>query len=361
MAHRIEMDSAVQAYLLTESNVPREIKLGGEVYHGGKPAGHGHKSVVWKAFNEAGRPRAIKLAIYEDFLARSADEEHVYASCLENDQGWFAPIERAGNKLLRVGETDHRFVFFVQEWIEGDSLEDFLLRCRDDVNAGFLLWYATTIMRPLRALAAADLVHDDLHAGNVMLCGPAASDFDGGLRLKIVDMGSLKPLDQAKKDRHDLDNVADHLVAIHNIIIEDARATRRDRRFLGEQRRILEQITDPDSERALRDPRRIHDAVLEADSRSRYRSAEGGRAINSPFEFMSSENIADEGTFLELFVEAPRLGEVGTRAPCLLTGPRGCGKSTLFRWLSLKTQLARPEPDFGRLELAGFYIRSEER
>lgn len=358
MPERIEMNEDVKASLLDPDRLPPEIKLGGQRYWPERPAGSGHKSVVWQVRNEDGRNRALKFATYDDFLSRSAEEEKAYAARLEADQVWFARIESSGKTELDASIAGMKFecIYFVQEWVDGKPLDEFFSDNRDDVTAGFLLWYGTTIMRPLAALASAALVHDDLHAGNVMLSEPVPSDFHGGHRLKLVDMGSLKPIEKAKKDKHDLDHVVDQMARIYNIIVEDGRANRRDRRFLGEARELLAQISDPDPGRAQRDPRAIYTALSEADSRSAYRSRQGGRRINAPFEFLSSEHISDETTFIELFAETPWMPKVAGRDPCLLTGPRGCGKSTLFRWLSLKTQLARPAPDLDQFEIAGFYI-----
>jgi Protein tyrosine and serine/threonine kinase len=357
MNARVEMSRSDREHLMNPANLPSQIVLDGHRYWPDRPAGFGFKSVVWKVKNEVGRPRAVKFAVYEDFLARSFDEERSYAARLEDHQRWFARIDASGRTSLQVaGDAALDCVFFVQEWVEGESLADFLRQHRDEVNAKFLSWYGAAIAHPLAALAAENLTHDDLHAGNVMLAEPSRSDFDDAWRLKVVDLGSLKPLEDAVKPQQDLDHVAEHLVSIFNVVVEDGGATRRDRRFLNEAQRLIEQMVEPDPDRALREPRRISQAFQEAESRSAYVAREGGHRINSPFEFISSEQIADDSTFLDLFAEAPWLSQVAGRDPCLLTGPRGCGKSTLFRWLSLKTQLAQPKPALERFQIAGFYI-----
>jgi len=353
----IEIPNAVKKQLLDPSSIPREIKLAGRAYYPQTAAGDGYKAVVWKVLDEFGRARALKLATYQDYIDRSWVGELEHAAPLER-YPVFARIDHGGRTTLTLQDGGvFDAVYFLEEWVEGVTLRKFIADRSGEVDAAFLLSYAEHMTRALGALNAHGLEHDDLHDGNVMLADPAPGD-DGNMQVRIIDMGSLKPRDRVSKKIHDLDRFADHLIAIHNVIIRGRRASHEERRFLSEVYEVpLKRMADPDATVALRDPKLIREALQNARSRVRdIGEPKVDRPLTSPFEFISSEHISDDRTFVKLFAEAPWLSKIASRDSCLVTGPRGCGKSTLFRWLSLRTQLSREEPELERFPIAGFYL-----
>jgi energy-coupling factor transporter ATP-binding protein EcfA2 len=353
---RIAIPDDVRQALIDPSTRPSAVCLNGRTYTPAETIGSGFKAVVWRAVDDRSRDRALKLALYDDYRDRSYQSELSRAARLEV-YPVFARLEDAGRTQIPLGGgSTFDCVMFVEEYVPGLSLRQFLRQRPRDVTAAFLLAYIAAICEALSALRAHRLEHDDLHDANVVISPPPPGSLDAEFNLKIIDLGSLKPTDAATKPLRDFDRVVLHLVAIHERIVQRRVGSRRDRRFLQECVELLRRMIDPDRDVALRDPAEVRTAFERADSRAAARLGLGGQTMTSPFEFISAENISDDHVFIDLFAETPWLSRVAGRDAYLITGPRGCGKSTLLRWLALKTQLMRPAPDLDAYGIAGFLI-----
>jgi hypothetical protein len=358
MADRIKLTEEQQRHLLGQEFLPSSIRVNGKLYTPEAPVAAGFKGAVWRIRDEFGRLRALKLCIYDDYQDRSYLQELSRASALELYRE-FAHFVDAGLVELSLGSLPtQKFVCFVEEWIDGLTLESFVDEQKDLVTASFLLAYVRGICSALSVLQKLRLRHDDLHAGNVMLARPA----DGGLSpewsIKVIDTGSMKPADSPiKKPKDDHRHFIDHLVLLWNTVHALRLLTARDRRFLTEVSRLLQSMLDDDPSIALREPAQIVKHFDLAYTRANSSRPEQGGAPTSPFEFISAEHIADDRLLVSLFARScPFLEKVDGPDPCLVTGPRGCGKSTIFRWLSLKAHLHKPTTEIDPSRIAGFYV-----
>ena len=360
MPGRIQLSKEQRRCLLEPNYLPHSVSIKSRTYTPERAIKAGFKGAIWSVKDDFGRRRALKLCIYEDYRNRSYLQEMARASALDQYQE-FALFVDTGLIELKLGPLPkQRFVCFVEEWIDGLTLEDFINKQKDVVTAAFLVAYVKGMCRGLNALNKVGLRHDDLHAGNVMLAQPMPGDLPAEWKIKIVDTGSMKPATSAvTKPKDDHRNFVDHLVLLWNAVHACKITAIRDRRFLTEALRLLKSMLDDDPSIALRDPVQIiqqFDLAYTRSGPSRL-TEEKYLEPKDPFEFISAEHIADDRLLVSMFARScPFLEKVDGPDPCLVTGPRGCGKSTIFRWLSLKAHLHQPVSVIDSFQIAGFYI-----
>lgn len=327
---------------------------------------HGYKGFVLKVRDpDTALEYAAKFCVAADYVERTEREEAQLASKLQRAEGLFVLPTSLGRVARFAGmplSQDTHFVCFLTTWVEGQTLEQFLTDSKDLLTPEFVCTVANEILRGVHFLAAQGLKHDDLHAGNVMI-----SEVDPDLalteaerrrqRVSIIDMGSLKPLQQTtRKSMDDELSVIGILVEMYNALWAQRRIAAAHQRFLEGFRQLIINLADDDPTRFYPGIQFLAAEIAEL-QRSLNTPAEAGRRSFHPFEAISAEHLADDTTLLELFVSSlPWMATLQENKPIVFTGPRGCGKSMLFRFLAARTHIGVVRPASEVPKSFGVYI-----
>ncbi len=353
----ISMSDEEKSILKKESLTYEPIIVLNKTYYLKEYRAEGLKSVVWKGVDDFnGIPVAIKFSIRRDYYDQVYLAEVKKAAKL-NQYSQFAKYLGAEEKVIENIEC----VVFIEEWIEGTTLKNF-----KEITASFIESYIKQFCIILNILKINNLRHDDLNLGNVVIAPPLPGDYRNEYSIKIIDMGSLKdydnPLKKSKLGFDDLKRFCIHLIELSNRLLFENNIrrpiSRKEKLYRSVIKKILPQILEDDYNISLHDPEKIQEVFLNEFAMSLKNREENISSIDTPFDYISADHIGSDVLLNELFATScPWLSEVKNNTPVLLTGPRGCGKSMIFRWLSFKSILARKDFDsINSASIIGFYL-----
>jgi len=350
-----KIDEKIKAFLKEGSCIEDSIVIKGKKYFKQSYAGSGYKGVVWKFIDEYGSEVAIKFAITEEYETRSFLNEATLASKLKFYPRFAQFLDAERKKIKMPDNSEVEFICFIEEWVDGCTLEEYISRKK--VTAIFLIGYIDMMCDALNILKYQELIHDDLHPGNVKIAPPkkgSLTKWDS--EIKIIDTGSLKR-PPTKKEKDDHLWFVHHIIQIRNAINRRKSLSLAEKKFIQKIIPLLQKMIEEDPSIALIDPEIIARQFNSAWKESKIPSDSQNSKLQYPFYFISAETIQSDKLLVDLFAEScPWKNDVCSPDPLVLTGPRGCGKSTIFRRLSLKGMLYKGVDEVNNSPIAGFYL-----
>ncbi len=324
----------------------------------------GRKGFVLRVQDEAtGDEYAAKLCIPEDYADKPPVTEVGFGRALSDIQGLvllpklLGAVDRFESEP-RYGEK-MRWVCFISDWLKGDTLRELIDNSPDEITPALFAQVAEDLITAILVMESKGYKHDDLNLGNLMIqeanaALAAINPLRAIRRLRIIDLGSMKPFDRATaKADDDWSLTAKCLAELHNVMHRNRALASQYPSFLKSVRAFIQDLADEPS-RKFPDP---SDYVRRIDQARQLITIEprAGRVFH-PLEAISAEHLADDQILLKLFVKhLPWLSLVQAPNPCVLIGPRGCGKSMVFRYMATKTHITSKESSAEFLNESGIF------
>jgi serine/threonine protein kinase len=301
---------------------------------------------------------AAKFCIPAEYADGSLETELAYAKELGNQPMFVLPRAVGDVQAFESQPDRERWVCILSDWLPGKTLGEVVSEAPAAVTPALIAVVASVMVQALLVLESKGLKHDDLHLGNIMLVPNPMAQIDADEpdhHLKIIDLGSVKRKNTlTSKLDDDWSSFAKCLAELFNCIQRNRAVASRYPRFLRGLSEYIHDLADEDAGRYFPAPQDYIRRVK--DIRDSISDLPTGRQRFTPFEAISAEHLANDQVLLDLFVShLPWIDMVQKPEPQVLSGPRGCGKSMVFRYLAARTHFVKPADAWAAIERLGFF------
>lgn len=251
------------------------------------------------------------------------------------------------------------------EYVNGKNLEQYIEKNSNNIAVTLCEKFLEVMLWLIDEMENHNSQHGDLHLRNIMI--EDKKDILGRPNpiLKITDFGVATATSGARL-KNDYEQTARILrQLLDNVNYQSASARDRfaynilNKDFLA--RYLIED--DTTREPLARNARGLYEKVDSIDNEFRKFNAQekdmSKAELTSPFDFLSCEQLGESHNLLRTLYSDLFLGLslIEGRNNLVLTGPRGCGKSTVFKSLSLSHRIEENPQD---IKYLGIYYRCDD-
>jgi hypothetical protein len=235
------------------------------------------------------------------------------------------------------------FVFY--QYMDGETIENYAQNNPSGITISFIKYFIEEILTLFHAMKIVGIsAHSDLNKRNILIVHDPRSLCPEIPIIKVIDLGFGDAfLNFEKKDDYK------QLALICQSLLEEidpAELDGKDRFFYDMliedflPKKILEE--DPTiTGNYVRNPSGLIKILNDVQIGYKSLNSVKPSQLNHPFDYLRCEDIGNSFELLQLIYSNnfPGYSDLLTKNNTILTGPRGCGKTTIFRNLSLKAQI----------------------
>ena len=261
-------------------------------------------------------------------------------------------------------------VVLLSEFVEGECLRKFVKKATGEVTVPFIGQWLSEMLDLFYEMGQRNVTHGDLHAGNILVEDRSSySLLPPRVVFRVTDFG-VGDSSGDSRFKDDYLQLADILYQLLQTV--DQAACSQKERFIFDRLRhdfLARHLVEADQtiDILARQPRGmlLRLQALDAEFEEfKQTSAQGSdqSLLLSPFDFLNCEQIGESAALLHALYSDRFLGltEIESRNNVVLTGPRGCGKSMVFRSLGLDQRIRVSDADPATIHYFGVYFRCDD-
>ena len=324
----------------------------------------GNNGHLFRAYNYRTESSLAFKVVPVENLPQDSNDQEAYLAEAKKANGLEHQAVVRYHDVFSYTEQNFQGVIFVCDYVNGMDLGTYMRNHSSAVDVVFVEQFLRTMLGLLYELQQRRYSHGDLHARNILVA-QSEFDIDGRSRFRVTDFGVHY---FSGKARHQSDylflaeTLRELLACIdyrscegrdrytYNVLRDD---------FL--RRHLIE--TDPSADDLSRNPRSMVDKLNSINDLYLAKTRVGNDyRLVTPFDYPNCEQIGNSHLLLQSLYSDRLLGlsKIQARLNLVLTGPRGCGKTTVFRALSLEylTSIKRDNPQ--DVPYIGVYYRCDD-
>jgi tRNA A-37 threonylcarbamoyl transferase component Bud32 len=329
--------------------------------------GSGNNAHVFRAHSdELGRNVACKIIPRANLVGADQDPPAWRAEVQKANRLRTAAVVRFSDITEWVDHDNHiDCIVLISEYVEGPTLRQFIAARKGQISVPLVTFFLQSMLEFFNDMASQNIVHGDLHSGNVLVADTSAYKLIGDpIEFRITDFGVAS----ATSDATLKDDFLQLAVMLKELLqtIDYASCSQKDKftynilndHFLA--RHLVERDLTMDP--LTRRPRQLFVRLTEIDSEFEQAQGQDVAQLLTPFDYLSCEQIGEAHSILralysDLFLGLP---DIESRNNLVLTGPRGCGKTTVFKSLSLRHRVHVSDSNPSVIRYVGIYYRCDD-